>query len=101
MAVDDAQYYTTTNVNVVDVYIRYQFYYPPSFVRSSVQKPFQKSKCNETKILVHYILSSKASKLSNYSAWAFFITIKLHTTCLLLFYEKGDYLRNEKRYYGQ
>ena len=58
VAVDDAQYYTTTNVNVVDVYIRYQFYYPPSFVRSSVQKPFQKSKCNETKILVHYILSS-------------------------------------------
>ena len=35
------------------------------------------------------------------TVWAFFITIKLQDACLLLFYKKCDYLRNEQSQYGK
>ena len=54
----------------------------------------------QQKSVFHYILCYYKAHKADF-AWAFIITIKLKPACfLLLFYEKGDHLRNEKRYYA-
>ena len=51
------------------------------------------TKCTKQNILLYPILTN--------TVWAFFITIKLQDACLPLFYEQGDYFKNEQSYYGK
>ena len=55
---------------------------------------------NRTSHKIHNTIYFILSKVNAY-CWAFFITIKQQDACLLLFYEKGDYLKNEQSYYGK